>query len=268
MKKLLSVIMAAGLVAATLVGCNGKAPAADATDWDYIKNKNEIVVGITLYEPMNYYDENGKLIGFDTEFAEEVSAIVGVPVKFQEIEWDQKEVELKSKAIDCIWNGLTVTEDRKENMAFSKSYVVNEQVVVINKANADKYKSLADMQGIKVCAESGSAGESAIEADANLSTGSYLGCSAQKDALLEVKAGTCDAAVLDLTLAKAVINEDTDYSDLMILEGASLQSEEYAIGFRLEDTETVKKVNDAIDQLVANGKLAELGEKYGVDVIK
>ena len=264
MKKILSVLLSAICMGALLVGCSN----SNATDWEYIKNKNELVVGITLYEPMNYYDESGKLIGFDTEFAEAVSEIVGVPVKFQEIEWDQKEVELKSKKIDCIWNGLTVTEDRKENMAFSKSYVINEQVVVINKANQDKYTSLADMDGINVCAESGSAGESAIAADEHLSTGSYLGVSAQKDALLEVKAGTCDAAVIDSTLAKAVINEDTDYQDLLILYGAPLQSEEYAIGFRLEDTETVAKVNAAIDELVANGKLAELGEKYGVDVIK
>ncbi len=265
MKKLVSILLMAAMAGSMLVGCGTK---GNATDWEYIKNKNEMVVGITLYEPMNYYDENGKLIGFDTEFAEAVSDIVGVPIKFQEIEWDQKEVELKSKKIDCIWNGLTVTEDRKANMAFSKSYVVNEQVVVINKANQDKFTSLEDMDGINVCAESGSAGESAIEADPHLSTGNYLGCSAQKDALLEVKAGTCDAAVLDSTLAKAVINEDTDYSDLLILYGASLQSEEYAIGFRLEDTETVAKINAAIDELVANGKLAELGEKYGVDVIK
>ena len=103
MKKIISVLLMAAMVGTMLVGCSKQA----ATDWDYIKNKNELVVGITLYEPMNYYDENGKLIGFDTEFAEAVSDIVGVPVKFQEIEWYQKEVELKSRAIDCIWNGLT-----------------------------------------------------------------------------------------------------------------------------------------------------------------
>ena len=145
MKKIISVLLMAAMVGTMLVGCSKQA----ATDWDYIKNKNELVVGITLYEPMNYYDENGKLIGFDTEFAEAVSDIVGVPVKFQEIEWDQKEVELKSRAIDCIWNGLTVTEERKANMAFSKSYVVNEQVVVINKANADKFKSQANQSSSK-----------------------------------------------------------------------------------------------------------------------
>ena len=86
MKKIISVLLMAAMVGTMLVGCSKQA----ATDWDYIKNKNELVVGITLYEPMNYYDENGKLIGFDTEFAEAVSDIVGVPVKFQEIEWDQK----------------------------------------------------------------------------------------------------------------------------------------------------------------------------------
>ena len=176
-------------------------------------------------------------------------------------------MELKSKKIDAIWNGLTVTEERKENMAFSTSYVVNQQVVVIKKSNADKYKSLADLKGATICAESGSAGESAIEADANLSEASYVASSAQKDALLEVKAGTCDAAVLDLTLAQAVINDDTDYSDLMIMEGTNLQSEEYAIGMRLEDVETVKVINEAIAKLLADGTLAKLGEKYGIDVI-
>lgn len=289
MKKITAFLLASAVAVMSLAGCTGSSTgnqmldgpgmvnenadpdndntAAELTDWEYIKNKGEFVVGITLYEPMNYYDENGKLTGFDTEFAEAVAELTGVKVKFQEIEWDQKEMELKSKKIDAIWNGLTVTEERKENMAFSTSYVVNQQVVVIKKSNADKYKSLADLKGATICAESGSAGESAIEADANLSEASYVASSAQKDALLEVKAGTCDAAVLDLTLAQAVINEDTDYSDLMIMEGTNLQSEEYAIGMRLEDVETVKVINEAIAKLLADGTLAKLGEKYGIDVI-
>lgn len=289
MKKITAFLLASAVAVMSLAGCTGSSTgnqmldgpgmvnenadpdndntAAELTDWEYIKNKGEFVVGITLYEPMNYYDENGKLTGFDTEFAEAVAELTGVKVKFQEIEWDQKEMELKSKKIDAIWNGLTVTEERKENMAFSTSYVVNQQVVVIKKSNADKYKSLADLKGATICAESGSAGESAIEADANLSEASYVASSAQKDALLEVKAGTCDAAVLDLTLAQAVINDDTDYSDLMIMEGTNLQSEEYAIGMRLEDVETVKVINEAIAKLLADGTLAKLGEKYGIDVI-
>lgn len=289
MKKITAFLLASAVAVMSLAGCTGSSTgnqmldgpgmvnenadpdnnntAAELTDWEYIKDKGEFVVGITLYEPMNYYDENGKLTGFDTEFAEAVAELTGVKVKFQEIEWDQKEMELKSKKIDAIWNGLTVTEERKENMAFSTSYVVNQQVVVIKKSNADKYKSLADLKGATICAESGSAGESAIEADANLSEASYVASSAQKDALLEVKAGTCDAAVLDLTLAQAVINDDTDYSDLMIMEGTNLQSEEYAIGMRLEDVETVKVINEAIAKLLADGTLAKLGEKYGIDVI-
>lgn len=264
MKKLLSAFLVVAMAAAMLVGCAGS-----GKDWDYIKGKKELVIGITYYEPMNYHDpDSGELTGFDTEFAQAVCKELGVEAKFQEIEWDQKEMELKSKTIDCIWNGLTVSEERKENMAFSKSYVENKQVVVIKKDNADKFASLESLTGIKICAESGSAGEDAIVEDATLSTNEYIDVSAQRDALLEVKSGTCDACVLDYVLAKAVINDDTDYSDLMIIDGIELAKEEYAIGFRLEDTETVEKVNAVIDKLLADGTLKALGEKYGVNVIE
>jgi len=263
MKKLVSLLLAVAMTAMVLAGCG-----AAATDWEYIDKKGTLVIGITYYEPMNYFGEDGNLTGFDTEFAQAVCAELGVEPVFQEIDWNQKEVELKSKSIDCIWNGLTVTEERKENMAFSSSYVENKQVVVIQKANADKYTGLDTLVNLKVCAEKASAGESAIQADSNLSTNEYVAVGAQRDALLEVKSGTCDACVIDYVLAKAVISEDTDYSDLMIVEGVELAQEEYAIGFRLEDVETVAKVNEVIAKLLSDGTLAALGEKYGVNVIE
>ncbi len=264
MKKLLSVAMMLVLAASMLVGCGNS-----GADWDYIKGKKTLVIGITYYEPMNYHDpDTGELTGFDTEFAQAVCKELGVEPVFQEIEWDQKEMELKSKTIDCIWNGLTVTEERKENMAFSKSYVENKQVVVIKKDNADKFTNIDSLTGIKMCAEGGSAGEDAIMNDPTLSQNEYIDVSAQRDALLEVKSGTCDACVLDYVLAKAVINDTTDYSDLMIIDGIELAKEEYAIGIRLEDAETVAKINEAIDKLLADGTLKALGEKYGVNVIE
>ena len=119
-----------------------------------------------------------------------------------------------------------------------------------------------------MCAEGGSAGEDAIAADPVLSQNEYIDVSAQRDALLEVKSGTCEACVLDYVLAKAVINDTTDYSDLMIIDGIELAKEEYAIGIRLEDVETVAKINEAIDKLLADGTLKALGEKYGVNVIE
>ncbi len=238
--------------------------STEGGDWQYIADKGNFVAGITLFEPMNYYDENGELTGFETEFTKAVCEKLGVEAKFQEIEWDKKEIELNAKTIDAIWNGLTVTEDRKENMAFSKSYVRNKQVVVIKVDNKDKYTDEASMAGASCAAESGSAGQTAIETSDVLSKNEFIGSSAQKDVLLEVKSGTVELGVLDYVMAKASIGEGTDYSDLMIVEGVELAPEEYAIGMRKGDTETVEKVNGAIDELVADGTLKALAEKYGL----
>lgn len=251
---------------------NADSSAADSTDstaseggdWQYIADKGNFVAGITLFEPMNYYDENGELTGFETEFTKAVCEKLGVEAKFQEIEWDKKEIELNAKTIDAIWNGLTVTEERKENMGFSKSYVRNKQVVVIKADNKDKYTDEASMAGASCAAESGSAGKTAIETSSVLSQNEFVGASAQKDVLLEVKAGTVELGVLDYVMAKASIGEGTDYSDLMIVEGVELAPEEYAIGMRKGDTETIEKVNGAIDELVADGTLKALAEKYGL----
>lgn len=251
---------------------NADSSAADSTDstaseggdWQYIADKGNFVAGITLFEPMNYYDENGELTGFETEFTKAVCEKLGVEAKFQEIEWDKKEIELNAKTIDAIWNGLTVTEERKENMGFSKSYVRNKQVVVIKADNKDKYTDEASMAGASCAAESGSAGQTAIETSPVLSQNKFVGASAQKDVLLEVKAGTVELGVLDYVMAKASIGEGTDYSDLMIVEGVELAPEEYAIGMRKGDTETIEKVNGAIDELVADGTLKALAEKYGL----
>ena len=238
--------------------------ASEGGDWQYIADKGNFVAGITLFEPMNYYDENGELTGFETEFTKAVCEKLGVEAKFQEIEWDKKEIELNAKTIDAIWNGLTVTEERKENMGFSKSYVRNKQVVVIKADNKDKYTDEASMAGASCAAESGSAGQTAIETSSVLSQNEFVGASAQTDVLLEVKAGTVELGVLDYVMAKASIGEGTDYSDLMIVEGVELAPEEYAIGMRKGDTETIEKVNGAIDELVADGTLKALAEKYGL----
>ncbi len=105
-------------------------PEVAESDWEYIKNKGEMIIGITLFAPMNY-EVNGELTGFETEFAEAVCAKLGVKAKFQVIDWNSKETELASKNIDCIWNGMTITEERAENMAVSIPYMENKQVVVV-----------------------------------------------------------------------------------------------------------------------------------------
>lgn len=269
--KLFALMLACLTLSVALFGCTQspapatdptKAPAGDSadnsSDWAYIENKGTLVIGITEYAPMNYY-ENGKLVGFDTEFAEALCAQLGLTPEFIVIDWDTKELELKSKKIDCIWNGLTVKEDRKANMDFSASYLKNEQVVVIRKADADKYTTLASFDGVAVVAEAGSAGEDTVIAD--MPTAAFTGVSAQSDALLEVKAGTAEAAVIDYTMAAAMVGDGTDYSDLMIVTGIDLMDEEYAIGFRL-GSDLTAKVNEVITKFTSDNTLKALAEKY------
>jgi len=254
----LGILMAAALFA----GCQTAQKTEEKSDWDYIADKGEMIVGITYYEPMNYLDAEGNLVGFDTEFTNALCEELGVTPKFIVINWDTKEVELSSKNIDCIWNGLTVMEERRENMDFSQSYIKNMQVAVIRKADAAAYPDIASMADAKLTAESGSAGEAAIKDDAILNQANYVGVTYQSNALLEVKSGTADIAVIDYVMAKAMVGEGTDYSDLMIVPGIELAVEEYAIGFRVGSTVTLEKVNAAINKLIQNGKLNEIAQKY------
>lgn len=181
--------------------------AAGESDLAYIKANGKMVIGYTVYAPMNYTDDKGEFVGFDTEFAKAVCAKLGVEPEFIEIDWDTKEIELNAKSIDCIWNGFTMTEEREENLDFSVPYILNKQVVVIRKADADKYKDTASLKDARLVAEVSSAGETAIADDENLSQANYTAVTKQTDALLEVKANTADAAVLDYTLANAMVGK-------------------------------------------------------------
>ena len=277
MKKLIALLLAV-LMVAGLVACGStakapateqapaeeKAPAAEASDKAYVTGNGKMLVGITIYEPMNYYNDAGELTGFDTEFAKAVCEKMGLTAEFVEINWDTKEVELAAKSIDCIWNGMTITEERKANMSISDPYVKNAQVIVV-KADTD-ITSTADLVGKTVVAEMGSAGEAQVTgegAEANLAQSEYVGVAKQTDCLMEIKAGTAAAGVLDWTLAKSMVGEGTDFSDLKILEGVELATEEYGIAFR-QGSDLTAAVNAVIAELVADGTLPALAEKYGL----
>ena len=268
MKKFLSLILSAAMLlcaaACSQENANGGNSAAEgsASDWDYIADKGTLVAGITYYEPMNYLDDNGELTGFETEFTKAVCEKLGVKAEFQVIDWNQKIIELQSKTIDVIWNGMTVEEEFKEQINFSTPYIRNKQVVVIKAENAEKYADLASMTGVTIAAENGSAGQTAVETNETLKTNQFISCAAQKDVLLEIKAGTTEIGVIDYVMAKASIGEGTDYADLMIVESVELTPEEYAIGIRLEDKALLEKINAAIDEMAADGTLKALAEKY------
>ena len=274
MKRLVSAFLA-GAMALSLAACGGAASTSTvassaasgsaaasaaetaASDLDYIKEKGKMVIGYTVYEPMNYTDADGNFTGFDTELATAVCEKLGVGPEFVEINWDTKVVELDAKSIDCIWNGMTLTDDIMANTATTKAYAKNAQVVVVK--DGTDYSSTADLVGKTVVAEAGSAGEAAIEGDENLAQADYVSKSVQTDCLMEVAAGTADAAVLDLTLANAMIGEGTDYASLKIVDERN--AEEYGVAFR-KGSDTAAAVDAVFDELKADGTMQALADKY------
>ena len=227
-------------------------------DLAYIKEKGKMIVGMTVYAPMNYYEDEAKtvLTGFDTEFALAVGEKLGVEIEFFEIaDWDNKFVELKTKNIDCVWNGMTITDEALKNSSVSVPYVKNAQVVVMKADKIAEYPDIESMKDLVFVVEQGSAGKDAAEAAGF----NYTEVKYQSDALLEVKSGAADACVIDITMANNMTGEGTSYAEL----GYSLElsTEEYGISFR-KGSDVTAKVNDIIAELKADGTLQALAEKY------
>ena len=249
-----------------------EAAESEGSDWAYIEGKGKMVVGITMFAPMNY-EENGELIGFDTELTKAVCEKLGVEPEFIEINWDSKEVELNSKNIDCIWNGMCITEERKQNMSMSAPYLYNTQALVM-KADREE-EIMADISGKNVVAEQGSTGEGKLTGDipdddtVEVSPSeffkdvNYTPVDSMAKALLEVKAGTADVAVVDSVCALAMVGEGTDYADMVVNLDNNFGLQEYGIAFR-KGSDTEAKVSAAIDELYAEGVVDEIAAKYGL----
>ena len=265
MKKILALILA-GVMLFALAACGGNTDAGNTTDPsnEAINETNEtIVVGYTIYEPMNYLDENGKLVGFDTELAEAVFTNLGYKVIFQEIEWSSKYTDLDSGTIDCVWNGFTAnTADddgvlRSEKVDFSYNYMENRQVVVVNADSG--IATAADLNGKFGVAESGSAGEAYAK---GFEGTAFKGFIKQTECLTEISAGTADFAVVDAQLAKSSVGKG-DYVNLVVVEDLSSDVEYYAIGFK-KGSMLTENVNAQLEALAADGTISALAEKYGV----
>ena len=230
------------------------------------KENDTLVCGVTIFEDMNEKDANGNWTGFESEFAMEVGKIIGMDVEFQEIEWEQKYNELNSGAIDCIWNGFTANSSdngikRSELVDFSYGYMLNQQCIVVKADNVANYKTEADLAGKKACAEGGSAGEAYAKTATD--EDKVFKATSQIKAFPELKSGAVDFIVVDIVLAQNVCGNG-DYADLAIVESIELESEIYAVGFK-KGSELTAKVNEAIKELEANGKLMELAKKYGFE---
>ena len=262
MKKLFALMMALVLMLTCLAACGSEPATGPASDKAYVVNKGKIVVGITDYPPMDYKDENGAWTGFDAEFAALFAEKLGVDVEFFVIaDWSKKFYELETKNIDVIWNGMTINEDVTLNTNCSDPYVVNAQVVVMKADAVANYTTVESLKSLSVAVENGSAGEDAAEA---AGIGNIVPVGDQAAALMEVKAGTSDACVIDITMAKAMTGEGTNYADLAA--GISLTEEEYGVGFR-KGSDLTAELNAFMAELKANGKLQELATKYQLTLV-
>ncbi|MBQ2895877.1 MAG: transporter substrate-binding domain-containing protein [Oscillospiraceae bacterium] len=224
---------------------------------EYVKEKGVLVVGITDFAPMDFKNEAGEWVGFDADMAKGFAEYLGVDVEFVEIEWGSKILQIDAKNIDCVWNGMTLTDEVTSAMDCSNAYCNNAQVVIVPADVADQYQTVESIAELAFAAEAGSAGEKELLALGYECTGVL----AQSDALMEVAAGTSDAAVIDSLMAAAMVGEGTGYADLTYTVG--LNTEEYGVGFR-KGSDLVAALNDYFAQAYADGSMIECAQTYGV----
>ena len=227
------------------------------SDLQYIKDKGTLVVGMTDFAPMDYRDESGEWIGFDADMAKAFGEYLGVDVEFLEINWSNKLMELDTKGIDVIWNGMTINDELKNGAAVSEPYCLNGQVVVVPADKAEDYQTVESIKDLSFAVEDGSAGAEQLD----LLGIPYIAKTTQADALMEVASGASDACVIDLLMAGAMIGEGTSYPDLTYT--VQLNSEEYGVAFRT-GSDAVDAFNAFWKEAYDDGTVMETAATYGV----
>lgn len=246
-----------GILSTVMIVGSVTAFAGESTESDLaaIQDKGVLVVGITDFAPMDYKDDKGEWIGFDADLARLFAEEIGVDVEFQEIDWDGKIMELNAGTVDCIWNGMTLTDEVEKSMECTETYALNAQVVVMAADKLADYPDAESMKELSFAVEAGSAGES-VAAEAGFEVNAVQ---SQSAALMEVAAGTSDACVIDKTMADAMTGDGTSYADLGY--SVSLSLEEYVVGFR-KGSDAAAKLDELFDKWIEDGTLKATSEKY------
>ena len=256
MKKLVALLLSLVMVL-SMVACGGKDTAK--SDLEKVKDAGKLVVGITEYAPMDYKDKDGNWVGFDADMATAFAEYLGVEVAFEVItEWDAKHLELNNGSFDCIWNGMTLTDEVKAAMDY-KAYCNNHQVVVVKADEAEQYTTEESVKDLSFAVEKGSAGE----AQAKARGWETNGVDTQALALTEVKAGASHAAIIDYMMAFTMVGPDTDYSDLAATS-IYVSDEELGVGFR-KGSDLLAELEKFFEKAYADGTMMECAKKYGLE---
>ncbi len=254
MKKWIALALAAVLVVSLLAGCG--APA-----------KKKIVVGLDdHFPPMGFRDDKNNIVGFDVDMAKEAAKRLGMEVEFKPIDWNSKEAELNGKRIDMLWNGLTITEKRKENILFSNAYMENKQIIVV--AANSPLKTKASLAGKVVGVQDGSSSIEAVEKEAAVAK-SFKELKKYPDnvaALMDLKAGRIDALVVDEIVGRYYIAKKAgEYAVL----GENFGSEEYGVGLRKDDKDLHAKLQKVLDEMKKDGTSAKISQQwFGANIVK
>ena len=254
MKKLIKIFLVVLVSLISLVGCN---KSNGESDLEIVRKNKVLKVGMLEFMPMDYR-ENNQWVGFDADMAKAFASYLGVDVEFVLIDWDYKKMELNTNNIDCVWNGMSITNEIVQSMDVSNAYMKNSQVVVVKKDIADNYKDVDSIKNLKFVVEAGSSGElAAKQFELN-----YIAVPQQSDALLEVSSGVSEACIVDLLMAKVLTNSGASYDNLVY--PVSLIDEEYAVGFR-KGSDLVDEINKFFIESYKKGEMTAIAKKYGID---
>ena len=254
MRRLIAVVLIAMLAVTLLAGCG----TAD---------RKKVVVGLDdNFPPMGFRDDKNNIVGFDIDMAKEATKRMGVEVEFKPIDWNSKEAELSGKRIDVLWNGLTITEKRKQNILFTNAYMENKQIIVV--AANSPLKTKANLAGKVIGVQDGSSSIEAIEKETAVAK-SFKELKKYPDnvaALMDLKAGRIDALVVDEIVGRYYISKKANEYAVM---SENFGSEEYGVGMRKDDKDLQTKLQKALDEMKKDGTSAKISQKwFGADIVK
>lgn len=263
-KRVLAICMTALMSIGIFAGCSS-ASKKSGNSWDKVVGKKQFVLGLDEnFPPMGFKDESNNIVGFDIDLAKEACKRLNIELKVQPINWDLKEQELNTGNIDAIWNGFTITDERKNQVLFSKPYMKNRQVVVVNKDSS--ISSLKDMAGKKLGFQAASSAADALDQSADFKKGLKQAVEYKDNvtALMDLEKGGVDGVLMDEIVARYFIQKkDKGYK---VLDEA-LAQEEYGIGFRKADKELMGKFQETLEAMAKDGKMAEISNTwFGKDI--
>lgn len=226
------------------------------SDLEYVQSKGTLVVGITDFAPMDYRDGDS-WAGFDADLAEAFAESIGVTLELTEIDWNKKTELLEKGSIDCIWNGMTMTDELKETISCTEPYLSNAQVVVLRSSDMEQYETMKACQHLLFAVEAGSTGESLLK-DMKYR---YTACATQKEALQSVQSKQADATVIDIIMAAYYTGGGQEFGDLAF--SISLNDEKFCVGFR-RDSDLTEKANEFLKTAYEDGTISSLANQYGI----